>query len=88
MRENSMLLARVEVSEFLPSVTSSTGDAPGSLAVLVDTSASRLLGFERQLSGVWESLRVFEDLLPKPTKLLLVAFDQEIEVMHDGKITH
>ena len=80
-----MLVARVEVNKFLfPSQTTSTPTAPSALAVLLDTSASRLLGFGRQLAGVWGALRVFEGLLPKNAKLLLVAFDQEIEIMHDG----
>ena len=85
MRDKSMLVARVEVNKFLfPSQTTSTPTAPSALAVLLDTSASRLLGFGRQLAGVWAALRVFEGLLPKNAKLLLVAFDQEIEIMHDG----
>ena len=80
-----MVLARIEVNKFLiPSLAISDSLPPCGLAVLIDTSASRLLGFERQLKTVWGALQTFKDLLPAHTKLLIVAFDQETEIFHDG----
>ena len=85
MRDNSMVLARIEVNKFLiPSLAVSDSSTPSALAVLVDTSASRLLGFERQLRAIWGALETFKGLLPTNAKLLLIAFDQEIEIIHDG----
>ena len=85
MRDKSMVLARIEVNKFLiPSLAVSDSSTPSALAVLIDTSASRLLGFERQLKAVWGALQTFKDLLPANAKVLLVAFDQETEIFHDG----
>ena len=85
MRDNSMVLARIEVNKFLiPSLAVRDSSAASALAVLLDTSASRLLGFERQLRAVWGALGTFKGLLPTNAKLLLVAFDQEIEIIHEG----
>jgi hypothetical protein len=65
-----------------PSLGAAT-DAPAALTILVDTSASRALGFERQIAALGQlvtSLRAAHGDLG----LRVAAFDQDVQAIFDG----
>ena len=81
LRHDNLAVARV-------APTGETKAAPiGGLTVLFDTSASRALGFARQV----ETLRQTLDALRKPFsedfELRLVAFDQTTQEVYRGKVS-
>ena len=58
----------------------------GSLAVLVDSSASRALGFEAQLNALGELLDTLAEQVGKDLPVLVAAFDQEVEPIFEGRV--
>ncbi len=59
--------------------------AVGGLALLVDTSASRALGFEAGLRKLAEAVAELARLEGGALPLLVVAFDQEAELVFEGR---
>jgi len=75
LRSGRQVVARAQV----PGNTEET--AIDSLALLVDTSASRAAGFGRQTDLV----QALAAALPPSTPLLVASFDQDVEAVFDGK---
>ena len=76
----TLVAAQVELT------AATTRDVPRGITLLVDTSASRALGFERYLGAVkklvGELRATWGDSLP----LQVVAFDQDSQLVFDGRI--
>ncbi len=73
-------VAIVRVSPSLPSER----DEFESLLVLVDTSASRALGYANEVKKLYTLLRAFGAGAGKDVPLGVAAFDQETEVVYEG----
>jgi tetratricopeptide (TPR) repeat protein len=74
LRGGQMMVARVRPR------LSSQASAPEDLLVLVDTSASRALGFSHQIEMLSSLLKG----LPKLKKLTVAAFDQQVAEIYQG----
>ena len=79
LRNEELVLARITpVAEGAPDpITEQTG-----LLVLFDTSASRALGYDKQVARTAEILAA----LGGATRMKLVAFDQEVAEIYEGTI--
>jgi hypothetical protein len=74
------LAARVTV----PADGSAT-DAPASLAILVDTSASRALGFQRQIAELGDLIEGLARRYGGGVELAVAAFDQDVLPIFSGR---
>jgi hypothetical protein len=61
-------------------------DKPSSLAILVDTSASRALGFQRQVDQVGELLAAVSQRYGGQVEISVVAFDQDVMQVYRGRV--
>ncbi len=74
LRAGDLIVTRVKA------VAGSTPDPISSVVLLVDTSASRALGYAAQVALVQAVI----DRLPKTAALTVAAYDQTIALIHDG----
>ncbi|HOX47189.1 MAG TPA: TonB family protein [Myxococcota bacterium] len=79
LRSGDLLVSRV--SPLLPREPA----AVGGLVLLVDTSASRALGFEAGLRKLVDAVAELARLEGGGLPLLVVAFDQETELVYEGR---
>ncbi|MEJ7601926.1 MAG: VIT domain-containing protein [Kofleriaceae bacterium] len=63
-----------------------TADAPRALTMLVDTSASRSVGFGAQLDGIDKLIAALRKNHGDDVKLQVVAFDQETQPIFSGRV--
>ena len=75
------LAARVVVP-----ATGAAEDRPGSLAILVDTSASRALGFPRQIDQLGEMLGAIKQRYGGQVEIAVAAFDQDVLPIYRGRV--
>jgi hypothetical protein len=79
LRHENLVVARVR-----PLDTALPAEPIDSLAILVDTSASRGLGFEDQLKQLAEIVTGLHGKAGEPA-ITVVAFDQAVEVIYQGR---
>jgi tetratricopeptide (TPR) repeat protein len=75
------IAARVEV----PAPASGGEDIPSSLAILVDTSASRALGFSREVDQVGELVAALAQKYGGALSISVAAFDQDVLPIYAGR---
>jgi hypothetical protein len=80
LRSGEVAVARVRP------VASEARDPVGGLYVLFDTSASRALDFEAQITKLTATLAELGNAGAATSPLKLVAFDQELETIYEGTI--
>ncbi|MEZ4449097.1 MAG: AgmX/PglI C-terminal domain-containing protein [Nannocystaceae bacterium] len=81
LRHDNLALARVTaVGDMPPAVV-------GSLTVLFDTSASRALGFDRDIARLSELLSALRERSGEDFDLKIIAFDQTREAIYSGKVS-
>jgi tetratricopeptide (TPR) repeat protein len=79
LRHENLVVARVR-----PLDTALPAEAIDSLAILVDTSASRALGFEDQVKQLAEIVTGLHGKAGDPA-ITVAAFDQAVEVVYQGR---
>lgn len=81
LRHENLVVARVTP------IVQSEPEAIHSLLVLFDTSASRALGFERQVGLLRKLVRGLEQGGGGEVPISVVAFDQVVETVYEGKVS-
>lgn len=81
LRHQNLVLARISPTEL---VSASQTDPLDSLLVLFDTSASRALGFEAQVTALGELVAALKQQAGPALPLRVLAFDQDVEEIFTG----
>jgi hypothetical protein len=81
----SAVVSGRQVAAQLPVSASATPDAPSALTILVDTSASRSVGFAAQLDGLDKLIAMLRKTHGDSMKLQVVAFDQDTQPIFSGR---